>query len=100
MKKLPLISLVSFFILIPTITLADNKDGYEYKSTTTVVSNNYYLFDEPSTSNPLGKETTNYTLFTNFANDWYSAELKEIPLKESCDETKFDGTENCWPYAR
>ena len=100
MKKLPLISLVSFFILIPTITLAEEKDGYEYKSTTTVVSNNYYLFDEPSTSNPLGKETTNYTLFTNFANDWYSAELKEIPLKESCDETKFDGTENCWPYAR
>ena len=73
MKKLPLISLVSFFILIPTITLAEEKDGYEYKSTTTVVSNNYYLFDEPSTSNPLGKETTNYTLFTNFANDWYSA---------------------------
>lgn len=100
MKKLPLITLLSFSILIPTITLADNKDGYEYKSTTTVVSNNYYLFDEPSTSNPLGKETTNYTLFTNFANDWYSAELKEIPLKESCDETKFDGTENCWPYAR
>lgn len=100
MKKLPLISLVSFFTLIPTITLAEEKDGYEYKSTTTVVSNNYYLFDEPSTSNPLGKETTNYTLFTNFANDWYSAELKEIPLKESCDETKFDGTENCWPYAR
>lgn len=100
MKKLPLISLVSFFILIPTITLAEEKDGYEYKSTTTVVSNNYYLFDEPSTSNPLGKETTNYTLFTNFANDWHSAELKEIPLKESCDETKFDGTENCWPYAR
>ena len=100
MKKLPLISLVSFFILIPTITLAEEKDGYEYKSTTTVVSNNYYLFDEPSTSNPLGKETTNYTLFTNFANDWYSAELKKIPLKESCDETKFDGTENCWPYAR
>lgn len=100
MKKLPLITLLSFSILIPTITLADNKDGYEYKSTTTVVSNNYYLFDEPSTSNPLGKETTNYTLFTNFANDWYSAELKKIPLKESCDETKFDGTENCWPYAR
>lgn len=100
MKKLPLISLVSFFILIPTMILAEEKDGYEYKSTTTVVSNNYYLFDEPSTSNPLGKETTNYTLFTNFANDWYSAELKEIPLKESCDETKFDGTENCWPYAR
>lgn len=100
MKKIPLITLLSFFILIPTITLAEEKDGYEYKSTTTVVSNNYYLFDEPSTSNPLGKETTNYTLFTNFANDWYSAELKEIPLKESCDETKFDGTENCWPYAR
>lgn len=100
MKKLPLITLLSFSILIPTITLADNKDGYEYKLATTVVSNNYYLFDEPSTSNPLGKETTNYTLFTNFANDWYSAELKKIPLKESCDETKFDGTENCWPYAR
>lgn len=108
MKKLPLISLVSFFILIPTITLAEEKDekekdGYEYKSTTTVVSNNYYFFDEPFTYNPLGEVTTNYTLFTNFANDWYSAELKEIQLKERCDETKetkFDGTENCWPYAR
>ena len=30
MKKLPLISLVSFFILIPTITLAKSEDGYEY----------------------------------------------------------------------
>lgn len=109
MKKLPLISLVSFFILIPTITLAEEKDGYEYKSTTTVVSNNYYLFDEPSTKSDFDKRyqknettTTNYTLFTNFANDWYSAELKEIPLKlkEDCKETTFDGTENCWPYAR
>lgn len=100
MKKLPLISLVSFFILIPTMILAEEKDGYEYKSTTTVVSNNYYLFNEPSTSNPLGTSTTNYTLFTNFANDWYSAELKEIPLKEDCDATTFDGTEGCWSYAR
>ena len=107
MKKLPLITLLSFSILIPTITLAEEKDGYEYKSTTTVVSNNYYFFDEPSTKSDFDKRyqknettTTNYTLFTNFANDWYSAELKEIPLKENCKETTFDGTENCWPYAR
>lgn len=106
MKKLPLISLVSFFILIPTITLAEEKDGYEYKSTTTVVSNNYYFFDEPSTKSDFDKRyqknettTTNYTLFTNFENDWYKATIKKITLDNDCEE-EFNGSENCWTYAR
>lgn len=104
MKKLPLISLVSFFILIPTITLADNKDGYEYKSTTTIASNNYYFFDEPSTKSDLNrnlaKPTENYTLFTNFENDWYNTDIREIALKNNCPTTQFDGNEECWTYAR
>lgn len=106
MKKLPLISLVSFFILIPTITLAEEKDGYEYKSTTTVVSNNYYFFDEPSKNkdnfdeNINNGSTINYTLFTNFENDWYKATIKEITLDNDCKEEQFNGSENCWTYAR
>lgn len=104
MKKLPLISLVSFFILIPTITLAEEKDGYEYKSTTTVVSNNYYFFDEPSSKSDLNKNlakpTENYTLFTNFENDWYNADIRKITLKNKCQTTQFDGNEECWTYAR
>lgn len=104
MKKLPLISLVSFFILIPTITLADNKDGYEYKSTTTIASNNYYFFDEPSTKSDLNrnlaKPTEKYTLFTNFENDWYNTDIREIALKNNCPTTQFDGNEECWTYAR
>lgn len=104
MKKLPLISLVSFFILIPTITLAEEKDGYEYKSTTTVVSNNYYFFDEPSSESNLkknlAKPTENYTLFTNFENDWYNADIRKITLNNKCPTRQFDGNEECWTYAR
>ena len=106
MKKLPLISLVSFFILIPTITLADNKDGYEYKLATTIASNNYYFFDEPSKNkdnfdeNINNGSTINYTLFTNFENDWYKATIKEITLDNDCKEEQFNGSENCWTYAR
>lgn len=106
MKKLPLISLVSFSILIPTITLADNKDGYEYKLATTIASNNYYFFDEPSKNkdnfdeNINNGSTINYTLFTNFENDWYKATIKEITLDNDCEEEQFNGSENCWTYAR
>lgn len=104
MKKLPLITLLSFSILIPTITLADNEDGYEYKSTTTIASNNYYFFDEPSSKSDLNrnlaKPTENYTLFTNFENDWYKATIKEITLDNDCKEKQFNGSENCWTYAR
>lgn len=104
MKKLPLITLLSFSILIPTITLAKEKNGYEYKSTTTVVSNNYYFFDEPSSKSDLNKNlakpTENYTLFTNFENDWYNADIRKITLKNKCQTTQFDGNEECWTYAR
>ena len=77
MKKLPLISLVSFFILIPTITLAYNKDGYEYNLVEKTGINNYYFFDEPSTKSNFKERyeknettTTNYTLFKDFENEW------------------------------
>ncbi len=106
MKKLPLITLLSFSILIPTITLADNKDGYEYKLATTIASNNYYFFDEPSKNkdnfdeNINNGSTINYTLFTNFENDWYKATIKEITLDNDCEEEQFNGSENCWTYAR
>lgn len=104
MKKLPLITLLSFSILIPTITLAEEKDGYEYKSTTTVVSNNYYFFDEPSSESNLNKNlakpTENYTLFTNFENDWYNADIRKITLNNKCQTRQFDGNEECWTYAR
>lgn len=106
MKKLPLITLLSFSILIPTITLADNKDGYEYKLATTIASNNYYFFDEPSKNkdnfdeNINNGSTINYTLFTNFENDWYKATIKEITLDNDCKEEQFNGSENCWTYAR
>ena len=106
MKKLPLITLLSFSILIPTITLADNKDGYEYKLATTIASNNYYFFDEPSKNkdnfdeNINNGSTINYTLFTNFENDWYKATIKKITLDNDCEEEQFNGSENCWTYAR
>lgn len=106
MKKLPLITLLSFSILIPTITLAEEKDGYEYKLATTIASNNYYFFDEPSKNkdnfdeNINNGSTINYTLFTNFENDWYKATIKEITLDNDCKEEQFNGSENCWTYAR
>lgn len=107
MKKLPLISLVSFFILIPTITLADNKDGYEYTEKEKIASNNYYFFLEPSYASELNtpRKTTNYTLYSKFTQTWLKVNPHEIELSNACkkDELKeelYDGEEECWSYRR
>lgn len=105
MKKLPLISLVSFFILIPTITLADNKGGYEYNVVEKAGINNYYFFDEPSTESNLKehskKSTTNYTLFKDFENEWIKAKSEEIMLSNNCnDYRQKNPSKECWSYAK
>ncbi len=105
MKKLPLISLVSFFILIPTITLADNKGGYEYNVVEKAGINNYYFFDEPSTESNLKehskKSTTNYTLFKDFENEWIKTKSEEIMLSNNCNDYKQKNpSKECWSYAK
>lgn len=105
MKKLPLISLVSFFILIPTITLAYNKDGYEYNLVEKRGINNYYFFDEPSTESDLKehsqKSTTNYTLFKDFENEWIKTKSEEIMLSNNCNDYKQKyPSKECWSYAK
>ena len=86
MKKLPLISLVSFFILIPTITLADNKDGYEYTEKEKTASNNYYFFLEPSYVSELNtpRSTRNYTLYSKFTQMWVKMNTHGIELRNNC----------------
>lgn len=105
MKKLPLISLVSFFILIPTITLAYNKDGYEYNLVEKTGINNYYFFDEPSTKSNFKERyeknettTTNYTLFKDFENEWIKTNSEEIMLSNNCEQ-EYPNKE-CWSYAK
>lgn len=102
MKKLPLITLLSFSILIPTITLADNKDGYEYNVVEKKGINNYYFFDEPSTKSDLNehsqKSTTNYTLFRDFENEWIKTKSQEIMLSNNCEQ-EYPNKE-CWSYAK
>lgn len=105
MKKLPLITLLSFSILIPTITLADNKDGYEYNVVEKKGINNYYFFDEPSTKSDLNehsqKSTTNYTLFRDFENEWIKTQSEEIMLSNNCDDYKQKNPKKeCWSYAK
>lgn len=109
MKKLPLISLVSFFILIPTITLADNEDGYEYNLVEKKGINNYYFFDEPSTKSDFDKRyqknetttTTNYTLFKDFENEWIKTKSEEITLSNNCNDYKQKyPSKECWSYAK
>lgn len=107
MKKLPLISLVSFFILIPTITLADNKAGYEYNEKEKIASNNYYFFLEPSYTSEFStpRTTRNYTLFSKFTQMWLRMNPYEIELSNNCkndelDENLYDGDESCWSYRR
>lgn len=107
MKKLPLISLVSFFILIPTITLAKSKDGYEYNEKEKTTSNNYYFFLEPSYVSALNtpRTTRNYTLFSKFTQTWLKVNPHEIELSNACkkdelDEKLYDGNESCWSYRR
>lgn len=107
MKKLPLISLVSFFILIPTITLAKEKNGYEYNEKEKTTSNNYYFFLEPSYVSALNtpRTTRNYTLFSKFTQTWLKVNPHEIELSNACkkdelDEKLYDGNESCWSYRR
>lgn len=107
MKKLPLISLVSFFILIPTITLAEEKNGYEYNEKEKIASNNYYFFLEPSHASKLNtpRKTTNYTLYSKFTQTWLKVNPHEIELSNACkkdelDEKLYDGNESCWSYRR
>lgn len=105
MKKLPLITLLSFSILIPTITLAYNKDGYEYNLVEKTGINNYYFFDEPSTKSNFKERyeknettTTNYTLFKDFENEWIKTNSEEIMLSNNCEQ-EYPNKE-CWSYAK
>lgn len=107
MKKLPLISLVSFFILIPTITLAEEQDGYEYNEKEKIASNNYYFFLEPSYASEFStpRTTRNYTLYSKFTQMWLRMNPHEIELSNNCkndelDENLYDGDESCWSYRR
>lgn len=108
MKKLPLISLVSFFILIPTITLAKEEAGYEYNLVEKKGINNYYFFDEPSTKSNFDKRypknettTTNYTLFKDFENEWIKTKSEEITLSNNCNDYKQKyPSKECWSYAK
>ncbi len=105
MKKLPLITLLSFSILIPTITLAKSKDGYEYNVVEKAGINNYYFFDEPSTESNLKehsqKSTTNYTLFKDFENEWIKTNSQEIMLSNNCNDYKQKNpSKECWSYAK
>lgn len=105
MKKLPLITLLSFSILIPTITLAKEKNGYEYNLVEKKGINNYYFFDEPSTESDLKehsqKSTTNYTLFKDFENEWIKTKSEEIMLSNNCNDYKQKyPSKECWSYAK
>lgn len=103
MKKLPLITLLSFSILIPTITLAKEEAGYEYNLVEKKGINNYYFFDEPSTKSNFDEryqknETTNYTLFRDFENEWIKTKSQEIMLSNNCEQ-EYPNKE-CWSYAK
>lgn len=107
MKKLPLITLLSFSILIPTITLAKSKNGYEYTEKEKTASNNYYFFLEPSYVSELNtpRSTRNYTLYSKFTQMWLKMNPHEIELSNNCkndelDEKLYNGNESCWSYRR
>ena len=100
MKKLPLITLLSFSILIPTITLAEEQDGYEYNEKEKIASNNYYFFLEPSYASEFStpRTTRNYTLYSKFTQMWLRMNPHEIELSNNCkndelDENLYDGDE-------
>ena len=98
MKKLPLITLLSFFILIPTIK-AENcitKDNYKECTKTT---NHYYFFLKPYTSTDFTPQKENptptYTLSSQYE-AWQNTEEKgEITLLETQKE-KEECKEDCW----
>lgn len=76
MKKIPLITLISFFLLIPNIDAA-------YK-TTTETKHHYYFFSEPYTKGSikvLEKEngSTNYTRFADYR-DWETISATPVTL--------------------
>lgn len=74
MKKIPLITLISFFLLIPNTDAA-------YK-TTTETKYHYYFFSEPYTKDSidvLKNSSTNYTRFADYR-EWETVNATSVPL--------------------
>lgn len=74
MKKIPLITLISFFLLIPNIDAA-------YK-TTTETKYHYYFFSEPYTKGSINVLTNNSINYTRFADyrEWETINATSVPL--------------------
>ena len=93
--------------MIPTITLAEEQDGYEYNEKEKIASNNYYFFLEPSYASEFStpRSTRNYTLYSKFTQMWLKMNPHEIELSNNCkndelDEKLYNGNESCWSYRR
>lgn len=87
MKKLPLISLVSFFILIPNINAADYTEE-------TTSKYHYYYFSEPYSNISTIEELKdggkiNYTRFANYR-EWEIPSAEEVSLS---NDTKCENTD-------
>lgn len=76
MKKIPLITLISFFLLIPNIDAA-------YK-TTTETKYHYYFFSEPYTKGSINVLTTGSTNYTRFADyrEWETIQATPVTLTD------------------
>lgn len=74
MKKIPLITLISFFLLIPNTDAA-------YK-TTTETKYHYYFFSEPYTKDKINVLTTGSTNYTRFADyrEWETVNATSVQL--------------------
>lgn len=95
MKKIPLITLISFLILIPNTEAAS--------ISTTETKYHYYFFSEPyhnsdDLNNLKDTGTINYTKFASYRNWESESSIKRIDLDNNC-HTKWENnwdTADCW----
>ena len=97
MKKIPLITLLSFFILIPYINAEEN---YEEKTTHKY---HYYYFSQPFSETTiedlLKGGTTNYTRFANYR-EWEIPSATQMQLKNNCAQENSKDEDACWNLAK
>lgn len=97
MKKIPLITLLSFFILIPYINAEEN---YEEKTTHKY---HYYYFSQPFSETTiedlLKGGTTNYTRFANYR-EWEIPSATQMQLKNNCAQENSKDEYACWNLAK
>lgn len=106
MKKISLLPLISFFLVIPNVLADSCTDKGTYTACTTN-KYHYYFFSKPYTEAEYKsaynrrdtERSTNYTMFAGYK-AWEEVSPKPITLSNTCSADSYTGGEDCWEYSK